>query len=100
MSTRNLPAWTSDKMRARDGGDSRCVFCGQHSGDPHPYFKDMRLTRFEIEHVIPVSRGGSNDLENLVWACRPCNRLKRTMTGDEFRARYPKGALSRYAKDS
>lgn len=28
------------------------------------------------DHVIPLSRGGSNDPENLVAACMPCNSSK------------------------
>jgi hypothetical protein len=31
---------------------------------------------FEIEHIIPVSRGGSDTLDNLALACRQCNSLK------------------------
>lgn len=42
---------------------------------------------FTIDHAIPVSRGGGNDLENLVPACRSCNAEKRTMTADEFLAK-------------
>jgi hypothetical protein len=38
----------------------------------------------EVEHVIPWSRGGSNDITNLVPACKPCNRRKGTRTAAEF----------------
>lgn len=31
----------------------------------------------EVDHVYPVSRGGSDDEGNLVTACRDCNRGKR-----------------------
>jgi 5-methylcytosine-specific restriction endonuclease McrA len=31
----------------------------------------------EIDHVVPLSKGGSNDLSNLVTACKPCNQAKR-----------------------
>jgi HNH endonuclease len=31
---------------------------------------------FEIEHIIPVSRGGADTLDNLALACRQCNSLK------------------------
>ncbi|MGP4093003.1 HNH endonuclease [Nonomuraea sp. KM90] len=30
----------------------------------------------EIDHVIPEAQGGSTAIENLVLACRPCNRRK------------------------
>jgi hypothetical protein len=31
---------------------------------------------FHLEHVIPRSRGGSSDLDNLAWACPSCNLHK------------------------
>ncbi len=31
---------------------------------------------FEIDHFIPLSKGGKDDLENLVLACRACNAYK------------------------
>ena len=45
----------------RDKG--RCVKCGST--------KD-----FELHHIIPHARGGSNRLENLQLLCRDCNRMK------------------------
>jgi hypothetical protein len=37
-----------------------------------------------IEHVTPVSAGGSHRLENLMSACARCNRLRGTQCVDEF----------------
>ena len=31
----------------------------------------------EFDHVIPESHGGTHHPDNLVLACRPCNRAKR-----------------------
>lgn len=31
---------------------------------------------FEVEHIVPVSSGGDNDLDNLALACRACNVRK------------------------
>ena len=31
---------------------------------------------FEVEHIIPQSRGGSDDLNNLALACHACNLFK------------------------
>jgi 5-methylcytosine-specific restriction endonuclease McrA len=38
-----------------------------------------------VEHVIPVSSGGSNEIENLVPACKACNSIKSNKTLHEFR---------------
>lgn len=33
---------------------------------------------FSIEHILPVSRGGRNQLDNLALACQGCNNHKYT----------------------
>lgn len=46
----------------RDG--YRCAYCETTEGP------------FEADHIVPVARGGGDDLENLTCACRSCNRSK------------------------
>ena len=43
-----------------------------------------QFVRFTIDHVLPVSRGGTDDLSNLALACRNCNerRGNRCEAGD------------------
>lgn len=36
------------------------------------------------DHKTPISRGGSNDMSNLVTACDYCNRAKSKKTVAEF----------------
>ncbi len=38
------------------------------------------MARLEIEHLIPVSKGGSDDEENLWLACPLCNAYKGNQT--------------------
>jgi 5-methylcytosine-specific restriction endonuclease McrA len=33
-------------------------------------------TKRHLDHVIPLARGGSNDISNLQWLCQPCNNSK------------------------
>jgi hypothetical protein len=49
------------------------------SGGCCEYCKSQRRfspSSFEIEHIIPVSRGGLDDLNNLALACGQCNSHK------------------------
>lgn len=48
-----------------------CVYCG--SAGP-----------LEPDHVIPVTRGGSNGIGNIVPSCRRCNGAKGADTAYEF----------------
>jgi hypothetical protein len=41
----------------------RCVYCGATADD----------AKLAVDHVIPVARGGSDDMSNLVTACFDCN---------------------------
>lgn len=34
------------------------------------------LQRFHVEHVIARNHGGTDNLDNLAWACQRCNELK------------------------
>ena len=43
-----------------------CQYCGLSAPD----------VILEIDHIKPVSKGGTNDILNLVTACRECNRGK------------------------
>lgn len=48
----------------RDG--FTCSYCGASSPD----------AELHVDHIIPVSKGGSNDMENLATACADCNAGK------------------------
>ena len=47
-----------------------------------------------IDHLMPVSRGGSDDLSNLVRCCFRCNVLKGAMTEKEFKDAISSGSFS------
>mgnify|MGYP000854513651 CR=1 FL=1 len=49
-----------------------CAYCGQPTTDVQP------------DHVIPLSRGGSNSITNVVPCCRPCNTDKRALLPNEW----------------
>jgi 5-methylcytosine-specific restriction endonuclease McrA len=39
---------------------------------------------YHIDHMIPLSRGGRNDVSNICLACPECNLKKYTKTAEEF----------------
>ena len=39
---------------------------------------------FSFDHIIPASKGGTNELENLGLTCRDANQAKADMMLDEF----------------
>ena len=38
----------------------------------------------QIDHIVPIARGGGHDLSNLRWVCPVANRAKRELTDDEL----------------
>ena len=60
----DTPSLTNKNLFRRD--NHMCLYCGD-------YLYDCELTR---DHVIPVSRGGTDTWENVVTACRICNHRK------------------------
>jgi hypothetical protein len=54
----------------RDG--PKCSYC------------DCTPVAYEVDHFEPKARGGADTLDNLVLACRPCNRAKRDKPPEVF----------------
>lgn len=44
----------------------RCMYCGRT-------WRDVTL---EVDHIIPKSKWGTDDMENLITCCRECNQWK------------------------
>lgn len=49
-----------------------CQLCGATAGDPHPT-EPGRKVKLQIDHIIPLSEGGSNENGNLRVICSACN---------------------------
>lgn len=50
-----------------------CQYCGESAPN----------VILEIDHITPVSKGGTNDIMNLITSCRDCNRGKRDRKLDD-----------------
>ena len=46
----------------------RCEYCRMH--------QSLQGATFHVEHIIPRSRGGPSQLDNLAWSCPSCNLHK------------------------
>ena len=61
-----IPESIQEQVRQR--ANYLCEYC--HASERWQY------VRFTVDHVIPLSLGGSDSLENLALACFHCNRRK------------------------
>lgn len=62
--TRTIGAQQAFAIFSRD--KFSCLFCGAKPGSEN----------LEVDHLYPVSLGGSDNSDNLATACRKCNRGK------------------------
>lgn len=58
----------------------RCGYCGRKlranfTRDPKDTSKEPD-DLFTLDHIIPVSKGGTKEINNLLASCRLCNNLK------------------------
>lgn len=79
---------TRDWRRVVDAFNGCCAYCGR---------KGTNRT-LVIEHVLPVAQGGSTNVNNILPACRSCNREKGGARLDQwFSDGQWREFLSRYA---
>ena len=64
----------SSKLRdeVRRFFEARCAYCQTA--------ESLTVAFFEIEHIIPRSKGGATEFPNLCLACPTCNRFKADRT--------------------
>ncbi|MDE2860001.1 MAG: HNH endonuclease [Chloroflexota bacterium] len=76
--TRRRPFEAGQKELLFRSQVGRCMYCGAE--------RDIR--EFQIDHMVPVVRGGPHEMANFQLLCGPCNNRKRDYTDDEFRQRF------------
>jgi len=62
-----------DIQRQYERQRGKCYYCGIKVGH-----------KYHVDHVVPLSRGGSDGPENLVIACRSCNETKHNKLPHEW----------------
>ena len=68
-SRRKEAAFSKKNILRRD--NFTCQYCGSNSNS---------LT---VDHILPKSRGGKSNWNNVVVACKPCNLMKGNLTPSE-----------------
>lgn len=68
----SIPKTTRDLVYER--GNGFCALCGR------PVSRD----EFTIDHILPLNRGGRNEIDNFQIACVTCNRIKNDSTEKEL----------------
>lgn len=69
--------------------NGRCAYCGCKIE-----YKDM-----QVDHVKPLRIGGTDEMSNMLPACRSCNHYKATLDVEGFR-KYLSGMHKRLVRDS
>ena len=66
----NSSTWKKLRLRILNRDGRECYWCGMEANT--------------VDHIVPVAKGGTDDPENLVAACRKCNFSKQDKMPDEF----------------
>lgn len=70
---KHIPERTRREIYNKYGG--RCAYCGW----------PIEYGEMQIDHLIPLRNGGSDDVSNYMPACRMCNLYKGTSSVEKFR---------------
>lgn len=68
----NNKLWDKIRIRIFKRDNYTCIYCNKIGG------------KLEVDHIIPFSKGGSEDDENLATSCLKCNRQKKDKSVNEF----------------
>ncbi|PPJ06061.1 hypothetical protein C5E44_31070 [Nocardia nova] len=64
-----IPEWVKRAVFFRERG--RCAFCERDLGGSY-----SPMNRCQFDHMVPISRGGLNDVSNIQLLCEDCNNRK------------------------
>lgn len=67
----------------------RCAYCGRKLD-----YKDM-----QVDHAVPLKKGGVDEISNYMPSCRSCNHYKATLDVEGFR-KYLSDIHKRLMRDS
>lgn len=59
---------TEERRQIMERAKGRCEYC--------QCWSQYAAKSFEVEHIIPTVKGGTDDLDNLAFSCGGCNSHK------------------------
>ena len=71
---------------------------GEQRGICNGCRKNREFAEFEIDHIIPKAKGGTDHIDNLQLLCTPCNRMKGSRTWEKFLVEMKAMRIGYYAR--
>jgi 5-methylcytosine-specific restriction endonuclease McrA len=75
--TERRPFTAEERRLVYNKYQGKCNICGDF----------VPVDEFTVDHIVPISKGGTYDLWNLQCACKTCNRIKQDILPKDL---YPK----------
>ncbi|MBD2107013.1 HNH endonuclease [Nodosilinea sp. FACHB-13] len=72
----SIPRSVREYVLNRD--NHQCKSCGKKSSE----------VKLQIDHILPLAKGGVNDISNLQTLCKGCNQKKSAKIDNRFRRDY------------
>lgn len=78
--------WKRTVTRIRRRDHDTCYICGQTetrfaNREDRNAKTEGRNVKIEVDHIVPVFEGGTDDDTNLATICQPCHRTKTAAEG-------------------
>lgn len=68
-----VPLTKEYRKEIYDKFNGKCAYCGVECGE-----------KYHIDHIVPLCKGGTNEIDNLSLSCPMCNWKKGKKLVDEF----------------
>ncbi len=63
-----------EKIYIYERENRRCFHCG----------KILKFKQITLDHYLPLSKGGTHDIFNIVACCKKCNKIKGDMVPERY----------------